>query len=492
MVVSVSTNAGGLLTNTNQNAIFLRNPARDAAIGIDGVYSNPAGIAFLPQGLHLSLSWQAAFQKRQITSEAPFYMLNANNPSNTHFFEGTSTAPVIPSIQAAYVINDKWSVSAQFAVGGGGGKCEFDNGLPMFEQLMGGQLASGIASAVSPGTQGYQYTMNQNLTGKQYFYGIQLGATYKITDNVSVFGGVRGVIANCGYEGAISGFSVNGFDRSQLNAMMSQGYQTAYEGAQFAAGEAQRYAEMAAATTDPALQAQYAVAAQSYGAAAQQYAAAATQAGTAALMTSSDLVLDCQQKGFGIQPILGLDVKFGRWNLAAKYEFRAKIELENESKNSPNVDAAFAAYQDGAKVRSDIPALLTLGAQYSFDKNVRLMGGFHYYFDKDAEGSATDVDKNTWEVTLGAEWDVNRWLTVSAGAQRTQYGFGDKMQDTNFNVNSTALCLGATFKVSEHVNINAGYMHSFYKDNELDRGNGITDLYTRKNDVVGVSVDLRF
>ena len=31
--------AGGLLTNTNQNVSFLRNPARDAAIGIDGVYS---------------------------------------------------------------------------------------------------------------------------------------------------------------------------------------------------------------------------------------------------------------------------------------------------------------------------------------------------------------------------------------------------------------------------------------------------------------------
>ena len=44
--------AGGLLTNTNQNIAFLRNPARDAAIGIDGVYSNPAGVAFLGEGIH--------------------------------------------------------------------------------------------------------------------------------------------------------------------------------------------------------------------------------------------------------------------------------------------------------------------------------------------------------------------------------------------------------------------------------------------------------
>ena len=29
--------AGGILTNTNQSVNFLRNPARDAAIGVDGV-----------------------------------------------------------------------------------------------------------------------------------------------------------------------------------------------------------------------------------------------------------------------------------------------------------------------------------------------------------------------------------------------------------------------------------------------------------------------
>ena len=39
--------AGGLLTNTNQSFIFGRNFARDGVIAIDGVYSNPAGVAFL-------------------------------------------------------------------------------------------------------------------------------------------------------------------------------------------------------------------------------------------------------------------------------------------------------------------------------------------------------------------------------------------------------------------------------------------------------------
>lgn len=449
--------AGGLLTNTNQNAVFLRNPARDAVIAIDGVYSNPAGIAFLPKGFHLSLSWQSAIQKRQITSNAPFYALNTENNSKEHFFEGKAVAPVIPSFQAAYVFNDKWSVSAQFAVGGGGGKCEFEKGLPMFETLVG----AGLNKTINGGLKTYSF--NQNLTGKQYFYGIQVGGTYKVTDKVSVFGGVRGVIAKCGYTGAISNITLDGKNSAYYANMYNQATAVANKymnaGDMVKAGEYKKMAKQAETVSD----------------------------------VMQDYVLDCQQSGFGITPILGVDVNLGKLNLAAKYEFRTKINLKNDSKNSSNVDDVFDAYKDGKKVRSDIPALLTLGAQYSILDNVRVMGGFHYFFDKDAEGSATeDVEKNTWEVTFGAEWDVNNWLTVSAGTQRTKYGFGQNMQDTNFNVSSTALCLGATFHVSKMVNINAGYMHSFYNDHTIERAANITDTYTRKNDVVGVSVDLKF
>ena len=108
LIVSTSTFAGGILTNTNQNATFLRNPARNAAISIDGVYNNPAGIAFLDEGFHFSLSWQAAWQKREIMSQHNFYALNTANPDVTRKeFVGDIAAPVIPSFQAAYIFNDK-------------------------------------------------------------------------------------------------------------------------------------------------------------------------------------------------------------------------------------------------------------------------------------------------------------------------------------------------------------------------------------------------
>ena len=68
LTAATTATAGGILTNTNQSIDFLRNPARDAAIGLDGVYSNPAGVAFLPEGFHLGLNWQYAHQTRTVTT----------------------------------------------------------------------------------------------------------------------------------------------------------------------------------------------------------------------------------------------------------------------------------------------------------------------------------------------------------------------------------------------------------------------------------------
>lgn len=74
LIVSIPTFAGGLLTNTNQHVAFLRMLARGASIDIDGVYSNPAGLAFLPgDGLYLSLNGQSAYQTRNIDMTFPLF-----------------------------------------------------------------------------------------------------------------------------------------------------------------------------------------------------------------------------------------------------------------------------------------------------------------------------------------------------------------------------------------------------------------------------------
>ena len=200
---STTATAGGILTNTNQSIDFLRNPARDAAIGLDGVYSNPAGVAFLPEGFYLGINWQYAHQTRTIESTNPAFALGKKNDGlSTKTFEGIADAPFLPSIQAAYN-KGNWSVQFNFSVPGGGGSCEFADGLGSFESVVGS-----IANQLKPlGATGYD--MDGYMQGRQYYFGFQLGTAYKITKDLSVYGGLRVLYGTATYKAKISNIMVN-------------------------------------------------------------------------------------------------------------------------------------------------------------------------------------------------------------------------------------------------------------------------------------------
>lgn len=133
MASAAPTFAGGLLTNTNQHVAFNRMMSREASIGIDGVYYNPAGVVFMGEGHHLAINWQLAYQTRTINNDYKLFTNNVNNPITPRDFKGKAFAPVIPSFQYAYN-KGKWSFQANFSLTGGGGKCTFDDGLGSFEK----------------------------------------------------------------------------------------------------------------------------------------------------------------------------------------------------------------------------------------------------------------------------------------------------------------------------------------------------------------------
>ena len=70
-MLSTFTFAGGLLTNTNQSAQFIRMMSRNASYDIDAVYFNPAGVIKLEDGWHFALYSQTIFQDRNVESQFP-------------------------------------------------------------------------------------------------------------------------------------------------------------------------------------------------------------------------------------------------------------------------------------------------------------------------------------------------------------------------------------------------------------------------------------
>ncbi len=53
LICPVVVQAGGIVTNSNQSAAYVRMLARDASTSIDAVYYNPAGLTKLDRRAHV-------------------------------------------------------------------------------------------------------------------------------------------------------------------------------------------------------------------------------------------------------------------------------------------------------------------------------------------------------------------------------------------------------------------------------------------------------
>ena len=481
LAIATTATAGGILTNTNQSIDFLRNPARDAAIGLDGVYSNPAGVAFLPEGFHLGINWQYAHQTRTIESTNPVFALGRkNNGATTKIFEGVADAPFIPSLQAAYN-KGNWSVQFNFSVPGGGGSCEFSDGLGSFESVVGS-----IANQLKPlGATGYD--MDGYMQGRQYYFGFQLGAAYKITKDLSVYGGLRLLYGTATYKAKISNIMVNTAGGYLDFGSFLQSAETTVDGgiSQVNAGIAQYEAAGVPAPAElTAKLAQLEGTKQSLNA-LQKY--------------SQGVNLLCNQSSVGVAPVIGVDYRIGKFNFAAKYEFKTQIHMKNESTvNEASEIPAVNKFRDGEKIDEDSPAQLALGAMWNITDDIRLNLGYHHFFDTKANWYNNSQDLlggDTNEYLGGVEWDLNDKLTISGGLQLTRYQLTDEyMNDMSFVVNSYSFGFGFNYKAADNITLKAGYFqtnYDHYKRTDYPQA-GVSDDFTRTNRVLGIGCELAF
>lgn len=524
--------AGGFLTNTNQNVAFNRMMSREASIGIDGVYYNPAGVVFLGDGHHLSINWQLAYQDRTIKNDYSLFTNNVNNPITPREFKGEAFAPVIPSFQYAYN-KGRWSFQGNFALIGGGGKCTFDNGLGSFERIVAetAMAACGLARTVDGALgsvlgrevsmfgsdqafgAGGKYSYNSYMHGRQYYFGLSLGAAYKVSDNFSVFGGVRGIYATTNYYGYVEDIKVGNMPLYMV--------------------------------LDPTKK------------------------------DAANIELSCDQNGIGFTPIIGVDFKTGKWNFSAKYEFKTRMRLKNKSVNlvpsignlpanlssqmtqiltaqftqaglpaeqaaakaeaaatavlanqtvqktmlglknqfDTELDEAIGEYADGKKIAADIPAYLSVGVGYSPIDPLRINVGFHFFDDKNAKAynnRQEKLDHGTLEYNAGVEYDINKKFTVSAGWQSTNYGLPEEeattskdkrfMDDKSFVTSSNSVGLGGVWHFNKKMSLTVAYFHTFYQHKkttesvELMPGNAINYSadYSRNNNVFAAGIDINF
>lgn len=442
MLGSMTAFAGGLVTNTNMSVAYLRSAAREGAIDIDGVYFNPAGTAFLPNGIHASVGMQTAIQERNTESDFRLFAMNTEHLGQTTVkYKGKAMAPVIPMARLVYNW-DRWNIQAAFNVVGGGGQCKYHDGIGLLEQ---------IAGSLAAANGGATYSMYSDIVGESYQFGLFVGSSYEIIkDHLAISLGLQAVYAMNGYEGGLS-------DIRFTTATGGQG-------------------------------------------------------------ALPNVLLDCTQKGIGATPVIGLDYRLNeKFNISARWQFQTYLKMKAKAHNSPAAtmgdpnalpDAILGKLknaQDGEKFRSDIPGYLMTGLQYAPIEPLRLALSYRYFDEKHAQreniaGKKLNKDNpGTHELCFGLEWDIIKYLTFSCGYQSGFYQMKDKeMSDLDFQVNSYSILMGFRININQHWNIDLGYMHSFYDNRKVTTQVPLSqDLilpytvnFSRKNDVVGVAVNL--
>jgi long-chain fatty acid transport protein len=503
---------GGIVTNTNQSAAWVRTLVRDASTDIDAVYYNPAGLVKMNDGFHFSLNNQTVFVNKDVTSNYPYLL-----PAPPIKFPGDIKAPIFPGIYTAWK-RGNLAISFGFNPIGGGAGATYEKGLPSFVVPI-SDLRKGFESSGA-----MDYRMDAFLKGVSVYYGYQFGLSYKINDMISVFGGLRYVSVKNTYEGHLKDIELlmgenwipASYALMNVSTMLSgaasdlQNAITAgYIGADDPVSEDLSNSLLALGIDPTGFTNGAAVG-------ALQYASAEYEA-NASLVSGQEV--DVTQKGTGFTPIIGVDISLGdKLNIGLKYEFKTKMQVVNDTKKDFTLGFTPAGvpitmFPDGEKIDSDLPAMMSVGVDYQVLPKLSATVGFHYYWDKTASygkelndeyvDNSEVIDNNCYEAGIGLEYDIIKSLRVSAGYLFAKSGVSEAYQsDFSFDLSSNTIGVGIGLKFTDRIMVNAGVSYTMFNEGKKNYehefpapGNPVipvTDTYFQDVLILGLGVDFSF
>lgn len=513
--------AGGLLTNGNQSAQYIRMLSRNASTTYDAVYYNPAGLMKMENGLFIAVQSQSLFQTKTIVSGYP--LLNSST------YEGKVTVPVFPTAFAIYK-KDKIAYSLGFGPNSGGGSAEFGTGLPSFEKDI-SNLVPGLAGLTKVGQSVTGYKADISFKGESIFWGIQGGVSYKINDIISVYGGLRYIPATNTYTGYIKNISVtaNGTSKNaatylsgevapiltglaaqatagaanvqpliaagagayNLGTLQGAGYISAAQRAQIEGGLLGLGVTQAQINAMPVstIQATFT------GTATTLNDQAKTMVATAASL--KDKSVDVKQTGTGFTPILGLNISpCEGLNIGMKYEFKTKLTLTNATK----VDDT-GMFPDKVESSSDLPALFSVGVDYKVTKKLNLSASFNNYNDKGVNWGDNIykqprvIKNNEWELSFGGQYQLMKCVAISLGYLHTAMGVYDQFNsDFSYYSNSETFAGGFEIKAGSKLTVDLGALVTNYADANKLFNSAVVGSYfeTYKKHNLGFAIGLGY
>lgn len=461
---SASVFASGVENKTNLSTGYLRNPSRNTENERpEAAFYNIAGTAFLKDGLWVGGGNQFVFKEYKNKLDTN----NAYQKNGVSDYESTddTTVYLYPDLNAVYK-KGKWAIFTNFGVYAGGGSLSYDEGTSattlMFLKGANSMLKAAAtyeAAAASASDKKTEYlTKYQQATAAATAFA-QAGDSAKAAEYTAA--------AKTAYL-----YSQKFAELENESSTQSAAYKNASAASSAMAQD--HSLDVTSITYGIQLGAAYLVtdwlslsAAYRYTIGTQDMTLKCNNFNFKAINGSNKISYDA--KGYGQSMVFGIHAKppvVPKLDLSVQYQTLSRIDYDVS-----DVEGNIAKYYDitdSSEFRTDLPAVLNLGAGYHVLDNLYVSTSFNYYFNnfahQDSILSETDYD-NSWEIALGVDYRFCKYAGASIGASYGKQGITDTSNST-FNPVLDNFVIGGGLEIypTENLTVSLACLYANYFD----------------------------
>lgn len=448
LLASANAFAGSIDYLAQQDAEYFAHPSMIGKIGVSGAYYNPAGTAFLEDGLYVQINSQTLFKN---------YEMGTHEPFGKESHESDHPSAFVPSLQMVKKEGDR-AYFLHTGAAAGGGSVKYKNGISAFE-VIGKGIEVGL-NAEGLLRSKVKYLGGSTVDGSSYYINTTFGMAQKLNSKFSVAAGLRLMYVTRELDGT-------------ANYNLTTPDFTAQD-----------------PTTATPISDNVRV----------DINSERTGWGVGGVF------------GFNYQPTEKLNIGFKyetevELNLDA--DGSVKTSSPKDKFNYPIPDKGSIVDNINGKLeaqpviaewlvddRRNLPAMMALGISYELTDRITLLTSGNYYFIKDANRNGCyDYYDNGYEVSVGIDYKLNDKWTLMAGYQYTDTGANEKTyKDTDYALDADMYGIGVKYTPDETKEFIVSYAYVDYKNGTaVDHSTGAkTTTFKKEVNAIGLSATFKF
>lgn len=435
--------ASGVENKTNMSTGYLRNPSRNSeAKRPEASYYNIAGTAFMEDGLFVEAGNQFVF--KEYGNELDTGDKYASKGLSDYYSNDETTVWLYPDADFVYK-HDKFAVFGNFGVYAGGGSLSFSEGTSATSLLFAGaasdymEKSAAAYEAASKATDdetrnAYQSAAETASTAAAYLMKTAREGGHSLDVTSITYGGQLGlaysILENLSFAAGlryVHGTQVMSIYSGYFNELGNGGDEISYKA-----------------------------------------------------------------NGWTVSGVFRLHYRpIETVDLAVQYQAKSSVKYKVKDVEGELADD-FGIY-DGKTFHTDLPAALNLGAGWQVLEPLYVSASFNYYFNYFADQNSilgeTDYD-NSWEVALGADYKICKWVSASLGFQYGNQGTNDS-SNSSFNPVLDSFCVGTgvEFYPVENLTVTLSGLFATYFDTDYYLSGNKTTL---SKDVTNLSIGVTY